>query len=264
MSVSECSDRPILAPCGLEGINYQVDPYVGCEHCCYYCYVLDRAETDWTQEIRIHRRITERLREELVGIAAQTIYMGYETDPYQPSEQSYRQTRMVLELLLEKGFSASILTKSDLVTRDLDVLQEMDGAAVSVSVAFNGNHIRRHFEANTMDTEVRIEALRTMKEAGVKTGALLCPVIPYITDAKKLVDVLTPHADTIWIYGLSVKERTGQNWRNVERILKTHFPDLADQIQDVVFSRDHAYWTQLREELVKLKNDREQDLRVHL
>ena len=65
--------------------------------------------------------------------------MGYHTDPYQPCEAEYQQTRKVLELLFEKGFSASILTKSDLVVRDVDILAEMKDAAVNVSVAFNDN-----------------------------------------------------------------------------------------------------------------------------
>ena len=57
MKVSTCSYRPILVPCGLENHDYQVDPYVGCEHCCYYCYVLNQAETDWTKEICISVKI---------------------------------------------------------------------------------------------------------------------------------------------------------------------------------------------------------------
>jgi DNA repair photolyase len=73
----------------------------------------------------------------------------------------------------------------------------MNTASVSVSVAFNDNQIRRLFEANTMDTEKRIEALRQIKKAGVRTGALLCPVIPYITDAIQLIDMLAPCTDVI-------------------------------------------------------------------
>jgi len=89
-------------------------------------------------------------------------------------------TRKVLELLKENGFSASILTKSDLVVRDIDILKEMNDAAVSVSVAFNDNRIRQQFEANTIDTELRIEALRKLREAGIKTSALICPAITFI------------------------------------------------------------------------------------
>jgi DNA repair photolyase len=101
------------------------------------------------------------------GIQPQSIYMGWHTDPYQPCEKEYCQTRQVLELLQPKGFSASILTKSDLILRDMDVLRNMDQASVSVSVAFKDNAVRQLFEADTMDTEPRIDALRKFKAEGV-------------------------------------------------------------------------------------------------
>ena len=191
-----------MAPCRLKKPEYQIDPYVGCEHNCHYCYALNQAETDWSREIQTYEDIKSQLSQELEKISPQNIYMGYYTDPYQPCEAKYLQTRKVLELLLEQGFTASILTKSDLVYRDIDLLQSMKNASISVSVAFNDNRIRERFEANAKDTAVRIEALRKLREAGIKTSALICPVIPYITDVKLLIDWLEPLTDTIWIYGL--------------------------------------------------------------
>ncbi len=264
MKISVCSHRKILSPCGLKDLEYQVDTYVGCEHYCYYCYVLGQAETDWTKEVLIHKDITDRLNNELSKIPPQTIYMGWHTDPYQPCEAEYRQTRQVLTLLLEKGFSASILTKSDLILRDIDVLKKMDNASVSVSVAFNDNRIRQQFEANTIDTEDRIGALVKLKEAGIKTSALICPVIPYITDVKPLIDMLAPHTDLIWIYGLSIQERSDRNWQNVQSILKGHFPNLKEQIEAAIFSKDHPYWIQLRQDLLELQKDRQLNLSIHL
>ena len=104
---------------------------------------LPQAETDWSKEILIHNDIIDQLSEEIDKIPPQTIYMGYHTDPYQPSEANYYQTRKVLELFFKNGFSASILTKSDLIVRDIDILKKMNAAAVSVSVAFNDNRTRR-------------------------------------------------------------------------------------------------------------------------
>ncbi len=264
MKVSVCSYRPILSPCGLKDIEYQADTYVGCEHYCYYCYVLAQAETDWSKEILIYKDIVDQLSDELDKILPQTIYIGYHTDPYQPCESEYHQTRKVLELFLKKGFSASILTKSDLVVRDIEILKEMNDAAVSVSVAFNDNQTRRQFEANAIDTEKRIEALHQLKEAGVKTGALLCPVIPYITDAIQLIDMLAPCADLIWIYGLSINDRSDQNWLNIQKILNSQFSNLMEQVEPAIFSKDHNYWTQLRDDLVALKNNRKLNLNIHL
>jgi len=248
----------------LKNFNYQVDTYIGCEHYCNYCYVLPQAETDWSKEIRIHKDIAGQLRDELDTISPQTIYMGYHTDPYQPCEAEYHQTRKVLELLLQKGFSASILTKSDLVIRDIDIFKKMKDAAISVSVAFRDNKTRGLFEVNTMDTEKRIEALHQLKNAGVKTGALLCPVIPYITEVTQLVDMLRAYADVIWIYGLSINDRSGQNWLNIQAVLNKQFPNLAEQVEQAVFSKNHRYWVQLRERLDGLKKDGQLNLNIHV
>jgi DNA repair photolyase len=264
MKVSRCLYRPILVPCNLNNLDYQVDPYVGCEHNCYYCYALNQAETDWTEEIFVYNDISGQLSRELEKISPQKIYMGYYTDPYQPCEAEQCQTRKVLKLFLEKGFSASILTKSDLVVRDMDLLKEMEHASVSVSVAFNDNHIRRQFEAKTIDTEVRIRALQKLREAGIRTSALICPVIPYITDVTPLIDMLELNTDAIWIYGLSMNERSDRNWQNVQGILTTHYPNLKEQIETVLFTEAHSFWTGLRQQLTELQKDRKLDLRIHL
>ena len=264
MQISTCSNRPILVPCSLENFNYQIDPYVGCEHLCYYCYVLNQAETDWSKEICIYDNIAGKLSGELDQIPAQKIYMGYYSDPYQPCEAEYRQTRRVLKLLLDRGFSVSILTKSDLFVRDIDLLKQMDQASISVSTAFTDNHVRQLFEYKTIDTERRIAALRQLRQNGVNTSALICPVIPHISDVPTLVDALAPVTDVIWIYGLSILERSDQNWQNIQSILKLHFDTQQDLIETIVFSKEHAYWIQLRQELQDIQIARQLNLNIRV
>ena len=264
MKISTCSDRPILVPCGLNDFEHQIDPYVGCEHYCYYCYVLDQAETDWTKEILIHADVAARLGGELEGLKPQTIYMGYHTDPYQPCESELRQTRQVLELLLERGFSASILTKSDLVLRDTDVLREMAHSNVSVSVAFNEERVRRLFEANTIATQRRIEALRKLREVGVSTSAMVCPVIPHITDAMAIVGEVAPHSDVVWVYGLSVQMPTQRCWGNVQDVLSRNFAELKEDIESAVLDSGHPFWSDLRKSLEDVKESIASDLRIHV
>ena len=262
--ISVTSDRPLLVPCGLQDFDYQIDPYVGCGHYCRYCYVLNQAETDWTKEILVYADIGGQLDREIDGLPTQTIYMGYHTDPYQPCEAELHQTRDVLQRLNGKGFSASILTKSNLVLRDIDLLREMGSAQVSVSVAFDDDQIRELFEANTLETRRRIEALSEIKNAGIATGALICPVIPYITDVRKLLDALLECADVIWIYGLSVQSRSELSWRNVRTILETHFPDQKEIIEQVVLDSGHPYWSEVRAELEEVRSASARDLRIHV
>ena len=253
----------ILTNCTLEDFDYQVDPYLGCGHYCYYCYVLNQAETDWTREVLGYKDIKERLSAELSGISPQTIYLGWRTDPYQPIEADYQQTRRVLELLLDKGFSASILTKSNLVLRDVDLLKEMPDASVSVSVAFNDDRIRRLFEHQTMETEKRISALIELKTEGIRTSALVCPIMPYITDAVELVEKLENHTEKIWLYGLSILDVSEVNWQQVKHILEVNFPEVKDEIEAAVFSKDHSFWVNLKRNLVALQATAPLNLSIH-
>jgi DNA repair photolyase len=264
MKINTCSYRPVITPCRLDAFDCQIDTYIGCEHYCYYCYVLNRAETDWTREILVHRDIRSQLEAELASLAPQKIYFGYRSDPYQPCEARYRQTREALALLAEKGFTANILTKSDLVTRDIDLLRDMNGASVSVSVAFNDNDTRRRFEARTPDTEARIDALRKLRRAGIATNALICPVIPYITDVRPLIDMLAPHTDAIWIFGLSIDGRSDPNGHNLLEILERHFADRKHRVERAVFAKADPFWTGLRIELQDLARDTGLDLRIHV
>ncbi|MCP4902549.1 MAG: radical SAM protein [bacterium] len=260
VKIAQCSNRPVLTSCELEGLSFQVDPYIGCNHLCRYCYALEDSETDWSEEILIHQDIVGQLKEELAGVSPQRIYLGYHTDPYQPCEEECHQTRKVLELLAENGFSASILTKSDLILRDMAILKEMPDASVSVSVAFNEDPIRRMFEANTLPTENRVEVLRQMNEAGIGARALICPVIPLISDVEELLETIAPYTEKIWIYGLSVRDDSARWWTDVRDILKEHFTDIAGEIEAAILSRDHDFWQQLRARLV----ERQKTLNPHL
>ena len=76
--------------------------------------------------------------------------------------------------------------------------------------------------------------------------------------------MVEPYTEVIWIYGLSINDRSGQNWLNVRKILSSHFPDLVEQIEPTLFSKDHMYWKQLGDGLRVLKQNRQLDLEIHL
>ena len=264
MKLTPCRGRSILAPCSLNGLNYQIDPYIGCEQCCHYCYALNTAETDWEAEVLFHEDLGSRLETELSDIGPQKIYMGWETDPYQPCEEESRQTRTVLETLLEKGCSASILTKSDRVLRDLDLLRQMPDSSISFSIAFDNDTDRQQFEANTRDTGSRIAALETVQASGIATSVLLCPVIPYINDVMAVIDSVAGLADKIWIYGLSSLKASDLNWRNIEAILEDTYPGLKSWIKEAVFNKDHQFWKNLRNELMQYQKKHTLNLKIHV
>ena len=263
MRYGTCSDRPILAPCSLPTHDFQIDPYVGCAHLCRYCYALNRAETDWSEEIRLHRELKARLARELDAVAPQRVYMGCETDPYQPCEAEFRQTRTALEMLLERGFSASILTKSDLPVRDLDLLTAMDDAVAGFSLAFADDAVRTVFEVDTMPTSRRMEALRRCKRAGLRTSAMICPVVPYVNDPAPLIEHVRNDVDKVWVFGLSMGDKTDANWQAVRTALQNHFPAEFQRCKEAIFDRNAPYWTELRDRITAMFSHEEFELSVH-
>jgi DNA repair photolyase len=216
------------------------------------------------QQILIYQDIADRLDQELAGLEPQPIYLGWNTDPYQPAEATHRQTWQALGLFAERGFSVCVLTKSDLVTRDLDRFLRMAGSSVGFSVAFQDEDVRRLFEANAPPNERRVRALKELKEAGIETYTLITPVMPFISDVESLIEMVAPYADTIWIYGLSMNAKEDRNWHNIQGILDCHFPEMTEQYRQIAFSADHPYWAEVRRTLERIQRERLLDLRIML
>lgn len=264
VEVSFCSHRSILQPCSLEGYAFQLDPYIGCHHHCYYCYALNQAETDWDREVQIHQNFIGQLHDELSMLEPQSIYIGWNSDAYQPSEGKYKQTRKALELLAEQGFSVCVLTKSSLVTRDIDLFARIPGTSVGISIAFQNDRSRRLFEVNTQSNYQRIDTLKTLHEAGIRTYILICPVMPFITDVKQLIDQVSPYVDTIWVYALNIDSEEDRNWQNIKKILECHFPELVREYREIALRSEHPYWVRLRTELELLQKKSQLNLRIEL
>ncbi len=246
MEISSLVRNSILEPCSLKGFTNQLDPYIGCEHLCCYCYALNKAETDWENKVCIHTNLSERLPGELSGLEPQVVYLGMNSDPYQQAEAALYQTRTALRLLAAQGFSASVLTKSGLITRDISLFKNMLSPAAGISVAFTDEMARKRFEKNAPSTTDRIKALGKMKEAGIKTYTLICPVIPYITDVEALLSLVAPYSDEIWVYKLKINAVTDPNWQQLRSVLDLHYPDLLSEIKEIAFSPNHDYWGEVR------------------
>lgn len=256
--------QTLLEPCGLEDYSYQLDPFIGCEHLCSYCYALNKACTNWAEEILVHEHFPQRLERELSRIDPQPIYFGMNSDPYQPLEKSFPQTRVAMEILQKKGFSLSILTKSPLVLRDIDLLRKAPQASVGLSFAFHDEETRKLFEAKAPPNSERLEALKALKEAGIETYALICPVVPFITDLRFLLNELVPYADTIWLYRLRMGSESDPNWRLFSRVLEEHYPELRESCRQVCFYQEHPYWLETRQLLEEARKKDHLNLRIRL
>lgn len=173
-----------------------INAYKGCEHGCVYCYArpthayLDLSPgLDFETRIFYKTGVRERLLEELGrrSYECRTIAMGTNTDPYQPVEKRLRITRTVLEVALACRHPVSIVTKSQLILRDADVLAELAGlglASVMVSVTTLSNELKVKLEPRTAGPAARLRVIEKLRDHGVPVGAMAAPVIPFINDAE--------------------------------------------------------------------------------
>ncbi len=238
--------QPVLLPCSLPGYEYQLDPYMGCEHQCLYCYALCSQNGGWMNEVRSYKNLSERLADQVSQLNPQPIYVGWFSDPYQPIESEQCQTRESLQVLLDAGFSACILTKSDLVVRDIHLLLRMPDVSVGISLGFSDDSLRCLLELGTPPNHSRIKALQTLKEAGIGTYALICPILPFLTDIPMLLKSLHGYVESVWFYPISIQQEAGRNWQNIWGVVNEKYPDLAKNFKAAVFNLNHEYWQKQR------------------
>jgi DNA repair photolyase len=171
--------------------GYTANLYKGCTHGCRYCYApsLTHDDRKWGKYVDVKVNSPEVIERELRGLRKDWVFLSSASDPYQPVEARYRLTRRCLESLLKHGFPVSILTRSPLVLRDLDLIQEFGVIKVGMSITTVPT---RWFEPGVPPLERRIATLKRLSEAGVKTWVSLAPVIPGImmVDLDRLFDDL--------------------------------------------------------------------------
>jgi DNA repair photolyase len=176
------------------GFAWSLNPYMGCAHRCTFCYVrafelrADRPSDDrYGRSIRVKVNVAEVLRGELARPSWQgeTVAIGTATDPYQPAEGRYRLTRRCLEALRDASNPFSLITRSPMIVRDLDVLVEAARRAeigVVFSVPTLDEDVWRRTEPGTPPPLRRLEAVARLVEAGVKAGVGMAPILPGVSD----------------------------------------------------------------------------------
>jgi DNA repair photolyase len=174
--------------------RFTINAYRGCAHACTYCFARPtheflgmNAADDFERRIVVKVNAVEKLRRELrePRWSGDHIAMGTNTDPYQPAEGRYKLTRGIIEVLGEARNEFSILTKSPMIVRDLDVLASAAGRThvrCNLSIGTVDEEVWRASEPGTPPPRQRLDAVRRLNEAGIPCGVLLAPILPGISD----------------------------------------------------------------------------------
>jgi len=223
MRITEKNARSILTRTNITGIDYCLNPYVGCGHACRYCYATfmskySRHTEAWGTFVDIKTNAVSLLRKALRRKREGEVILSSVTDPYQPVEKTYRLTRECLELLAVSRLKVSILTKSHLVERDLDVLAKMDNVDVGLTITTESESIRRIFEPGSSSIADRLAALKSLHERGISTYVFIGPILPM--DPEILADRISQYAGKVLI------DRMNYPWK-VKRLYAEHRLDFA-------------------------------------
>ncbi len=249
MKIGETTCKTIINTSGIDGVEYAVNPYIGCAHGCTYCYA--RFMTRWYHKgekwgtfVDAKKNALECLSRQVSKLKRGVILFSSVTDAYQPVEKKYEITRSLLEKLIDYDFPVEILTKSSLVIRDLDVINKIDEVEVGLTLTGLDDKVRQAFEPRASPVSERLEALKQYTEAGIPTYAFIGPILPFLTepDLRDLLNKLTDRVGRVLIDRLNIK---AGNWSNIEETLVTYYPDLVTEFK-MASKKTSNYYTRIR------------------
>jgi DNA repair photolyase len=190
MIIKEVQAKSILSASKV--FPYVVNPYTGCQHACTYCYArfmkrFTHHPEPWGEFVDVKVNAPDLLRKQLSRKTPERVWVSGVCDPYQPVEARYQLTRQCLEILAVQGWPVTVQTRSPLVLRDLDVLKQGRDFEVGLSVTTADDGIRKLFEPRAPIISGRIRALGELHQAGLRTYAMIAPMLPGAADLGELL-----------------------------------------------------------------------------
>lgn len=252
--VNHIDVKSIVSKSGISGQTYAINPYVGCQHACRYCYAQFMSHFSghvepWGRyvDVKHWKPIANPHRYD-----GSTIFLSSVTAPYQPIEATEMRTRAALEQLVGTTTKISVTTKSDLVLRDLDLLRKFD----DVTIAFSLNTLDDTFRSDMDDAASvarRLDAMRVVHDAGIRTVCFVAPIFPGITDVEAIVDAVSDRCDEIWCDSLNMRD--AYKSRIMEYIAR-RYQTLLPLYKSIYDDGDRSYWNDLIDEINEITDER--------
>jgi DNA repair photolyase len=220
VDITEITAKTALIKSRIPGVDYVINPYLGCGHGCRYCYAVfmrryarHHAGAPWGSFVEVKVNLPQVLAAELARKRqAGQAFLSSVCDPYQPAELRYRLTRSCLEILGEFGWDVSILTRSPLVSRDLDLLAAMPHVSVGLSIPTDDDQVRRILEPHAPPIPARIATLKRLREAGLSPWVFIAPMLPL--DAARLHKLIAPYASRVMMDPLNYRTQVNRIFRS--------------------------------------------------
>jgi DNA repair photolyase len=209
--IKEITSKSILSPSQI--YDYVINPYVGCQHGCTFCYArymkrFTHHKEPWGEFVDVKINAPDLLRKEITRKHKGTVWVSGVCDPYQPLEEKYHLTGDCVEILAQHHWPMIVQTRSPLVLRDINIFKDAPQCEVGMSIDTADDHVRELFEPMAPPIHDRLDALDCLHKAGVRTYAMIAPLLPGaegLSDALKgkidyvLIDKMN-YNHAVWVY----------------------------------------------------------------
>jgi len=242
MKIKEIKAKSILVKTGL-GADFVINPYIGCGHGCKYCYArfmkrFTNNQEEWGEFIDVKINAPELIPKNKEKYNNKSILMSSTTDPYQPIERKYKITRKILEKLISIQPNLEILTKSDLILRDLNLLKQFKNCTVTFSFSILDENVRKQLELRSVSMDRRIKALKKIHETKIRTVVFISPIFPGFTDWKEIINKTKNFVNEFWFENLNLYPSIRSN---IYEFLRKNKPKLVEKYKEI-YSGNSSYW----------------------
>lgn len=249
LSINQVSAKNYLTKTKLPVSDFTINPYVGCQHNCMYCYAdfmkrFTNHSEPWGSFVDI-KTCDKKIKPG--SLTGKTVQMSSVTDAYMPIEKNIMATRKIMEQLVDSGANVSILTKSALVARDLDLFKKMKNVEVAMSMNTLDDTFRRDMEPFASPIPDRISALKTLHDNGIRTGLFISPMFPGITDYKAIIKKCRSFIDSFWFENLNLYPSV---FPRIMKYIEIKFPKLIGLYEQIYVHKDVSFWNGMQTDIV--------------
>jgi len=243
MKLQEIQAKSILTKSGLSDTDFVINSYTGCAHNCIYCYAtfmkrFTNHKEPWGEFLDVKINACDLIPKGTDKYRNKKVFLSSVTDPYQPAEKKYELMRCILKKLIPFDIDLTILTKSDLVLRDIDLIKKLKNVKVGVSLSLTDDKIRKEVEPYACSVERRISAVKELRKAGISNYIFVSPILSGLSDVKKIIEKTKDFTDEYWFENLNVKPA---NWFKIKKWLTEKHPQLLKKYQGIYFTKN-SYW----------------------
>jgi len=251
MKIKEIQAKSIITKSNLPDSDLVINPYVGCMHGCIYCYArfmkrFTGHKEAWGKFVDVKINAPDLIDKEMKKYKGEFITIGSVTDPYHPIEINYKLTRKILEKLLPYQPDFDILTKSDLVLRDIDLIKRFKHVIIGVSLSVLDKNLNKSLEPLASSPDRRIKALKELHKNGIKNALFISPMSPYLTNWKKIILKTKKFVDEYWFENLNLYPSVK---KEIYDFLFKHKKELIKEYKKIEANK-MDYWKNVEREII--------------